>query len=118
MIEFKIEEKELFTMVNQILFDQIKKSMVANTDNIQKSLNTFFEHGFLSNKKNKFDESLDWVVECAFRTGVETAMEEMNLKEIISNKVKEIMTTEFISDLAEEKVRASLGLGPKQNVSI
>lgn len=43
--------------------------------------------------------------------GLEKAMNELNFKELIAEKAKEILSdNNFIADLAEKKIRYSLGL--------
>jgi len=116
MEEFKIEinRKEIVDIINASIQSKIKKQLDSKIEDIEKSIGDYFEKGFFKDKMNQFDSALDYTIETAFRKGVETAMEEMNFKELIAKKTKLLLSeNNFISELAEAKVRSSLGLPPK-----
>lgn len=102
---------ELTNMVKETIGNSIQKSLNANKDQIEKSIDGYFKKAIFDNKESEFENALDWAVENAFRLGLEQAMTELNFKEMIAQKAKEILSNEnFIKDLAEKKVRSSLGL--------
>jgi hypothetical protein len=85
--------------------------MQTHMPDIQRALTEYFQKSFMSNKANAFESALDWCVEGALREGLDKAMQELNFKEMIAAKAKEILSdSDFIKNLAEAKVRSSLGL--------
>ena len=74
----------------------------------------YFKRAFFNDKKNEFESALDYTIEIAFREGIEKAMTELNFKELIAEKAKELLKSDnLIQELAEAKVRSSLGLPQK-----
>ena len=113
MEEFKIalSAREITEMVKETVGAAVQKSLNANKDQIERSIDQYFKKGIFDNKTSQFDSALDWGVENAFREGLDLAMKELGFKELIAQKAKEILSdNDFIKDLAERKVRASLGL--------
>jgi hypothetical protein len=113
MENFKIEinRKEIVDTINKGLQDKIKSTMDSQMGDIEKSIQEYFKKSFFNDKKNQFDSALDYTIEIAFREGIEQAMTELNFKEIIANKAKELLKNDnLIHELAEAKVRSSLGL--------
>ncbi len=103
--------KELTDLAKETIMASIDKSLKSNKENIEKSIEQYFRKSIFDNKASQFENALDWAVENAFRLGLEKAMEDMNFKEIIAQKAKEMLSNEdFIKELAEKKIRASLGL--------
>lgn len=103
--------KELTDMVKETVGNSIQKSLNANKEQIDNSINGYFRKSFFDNRESQFESSLDWAVENAFRLGLEQAMAELNFKELIAQKAKELLSNDnFIKDLAEKKVLRSLGL--------
>lgn len=116
MEKFKIEidRREIVETINKGLHDKIKEQMNAQSKDIEKSIEEYFKRSFFNDKKTQFDQALDYTIEIAFREGLEKAMEEMNFKELIAEKAKELLSKDnFIQELAEAKVRSSLGLPQK-----
>jgi uncharacterized membrane protein YheB (UPF0754 family) len=110
-LNINLSVKELTDMVKETVENSIQKSLNANKDQIEKSIDVYFKKGMFDSKESQFESSLDWAVENAFRLGLEQAMTELNFKELIAQKAKELLSNEnFIKDLAEKKVRSSLGL--------
>jgi hypothetical protein len=102
---------ELKEIVKTTLSESINKSLTKNREAIENSLDNYFKKGMFDNRTTDFENALDWVVESVFRDGMAKAMEELNFKELIASKAKEILSDgNFIKDLAEKKVRQSLGL--------
>lgn len=98
-------------IVIDTLSNSINKSLEKNKGHIETSLDNYFKKGMFEKRETDFESALDWAVESCFREGLNKAMEELNFKEIIAQKAKEILSDpNFIKDLAEKKVRASLGL--------
>lgn len=98
-------------IVIDTLSNSINKSLEKNKEHIETSLDSFFKNGIFDNKRTDFESALDWAVESSFREGLNKAMEELGFKELIAQKAKEILSdSNFIKDLAEKKVRSSLGL--------
>lgn len=116
MEKFKIEidGKKIQEVINEELIGFVKSNMEEQMGEIEKSVEDYFRHSFLSNKKTQFDSALDWAVEAAFRDAINTAMDELNFKELIAAKAKELLQDDdLIKELAEAKVRSSLGLTNK-----
>lgn len=116
MESFKIEvdAKDLKEKFNAILSKVIEDSLTKEKESIQESIKTYFHKSFFNDKITQFDRALDWQIESVFREGVGKAMEELNFKELIAEKAKEMLSnSDLIKDLAEEKVRSSLGLPKK-----
>lgn len=89
----------------------IKSSITTNRIAIEKSITDYFTKGFLNNKESNFDHALDWAVEAIFREEVKRAIDDLGFKEMVYEKAKELMSEDgFIRELAEKKVKASLGL--------
>src|SRR5690606_8814762 len=110
-LNINLSVKELTEMVKETVGNSIQKSLNASKDQIEKSIDGYFRKGMFDNKQTHFESALDWAVENSFRLGLEQAMTELKFKELIAEKAKEILSNEsFIKDLAEKKVRASLGL--------
>ncbi len=109
--QIEVNRKEIVDIINASLQDKIKSIMNSQMSDIEKSIQEYFKKSFFNDKKNQFDSALDYTIEMAFREGLEKAMEELNFKEIIANKAKELLSDDkLIHKLAEEKVRRSLGL--------
>jgi uncharacterized membrane protein YheB (UPF0754 family) len=110
-LKINLSVREITEMVKETIADSIQKSLNANKEQIEKSIDGYFKKNMFNNKETEFESSLDWAVENAFREGLTKAMNELNFKELIALKAKEILSSEdFIKDLAEKKVRSSLGL--------
>jgi hypothetical protein len=110
-LNINLSVKEITDMVKETIGNSIQKSLNNNKEQIEKSIDSYFKKSMFDNKQNQFESALDWAVENAFRSGLEQAMTELNFKEIIAQKAKELLSNEnFIKDLAEKKVRSSLGL--------
>lgn len=102
----KIKEQYNFVL-NKIIEDSLSKEK----ENIQSTIKTYFDKGFFKDKTTAFDNSLDWAIENSFREGVDKALNDLNFKELIFEKTKELLSNgTLIQELAEAKVRSSLGL--------
>jgi len=102
---------DLKQIVKDTLSSSINKSLEKNKQQIELSLDNYFKKGMFDKRESDFDNALDWAVESCFRDGLEKAMEELGYREVIATKAKEILSDpNFIKDLAEKKVRQSLGL--------
>ena len=113
MEHFKIEidGKQIKEMYNSIINRVIEESLSKYRENIELSVKTYFDKGFFKDKISSFESALDWAIEASFRDGINKAMESLDFKEMIAEKAKELLSSnDFISKLAEAKVRASLGL--------
>lgn len=98
-------------IVIDTLSNSINKSLEKNKEHIEKSLDDYFKRGMFDKRETDFESALDWAVESCFREGLNKAMEELSFKELIAQKAKELLSDpNFIKDLAEKKVRSSLGL--------
>lgn len=105
----KIKEQYSFVL-NKI----IEESLSKEKENIESTIKTFFDRGFFKDKITGFEKALDWAIEACFREGVDKAMEELDFKELIAQKTKELLSNgTLIQELAEAKVRSSLGLPQK-----
>ena len=116
MENFTIEiDRELVKKrVNETIDASINKALKDKKEDIERALTDFLNKGFFKDKTSSFDKALDWVVDRAFSDGLEKAMDELDFKEVIAEKAKELLSNpDFISDLAEAKVRSSLGLPQK-----
>lgn len=110
-LNINLSVKELTDMVKETVGNSIQKSLNENKEQIEKSIYSYFKKAFFDNRESEFESALDWAVENAFRLGLEQAMNELNFKELIAQKAKDLLSNEnFIKDLAEKKVRSSLGL--------
>jgi uncharacterized membrane protein YheB (UPF0754 family) len=110
-LKINLSVEDLTKMVKEIIGSSIEKSLNSNREQIEKSIDGYFRKNLFDNKNTQFENSLNWAVENAFRLGLDQAMDELNFKELIATKAKELLSNEnFIADLAEKKVRASLGL--------
>jgi hypothetical protein len=111
-LNINLSVKELTDMVKETVGNAIQKSLKENQFQIESSIDNFFRKRMnFENKDSQFESALDWAVEHEFRLGLEQAMTELNFKELIAQKAKELLSSEnFIKDLAERKVRSSLGL--------
>ena len=110
-IDITLNVGELKDVLKESLVSSINKSLNKNKENIENSLDNYFRKGFFNDRDSQFENALDWAVESVFREGITKAIEELSFKELIANKAKEILSdNEFIRNLAERKVRASLGL--------
>jgi predicted peroxiredoxin len=98
-------------IATEFLTNKINKSLEKNEVFIEASLDNYFKKSLFEKKQNGFESALDWAIESIFREGIELAMEELKFKEKIAEKAKEILSdNDFITKLAESKVRTSLGL--------
>jgi hypothetical protein len=113
-ISISISVPELTDIVKGRITASILEAFDNNKVKIKESLNQYFNKGVFNDKKSSFESSLDWAVENSFRIGLDKAMTEMGFSEIIAAKAKEILSSnDFIAELAEAKIRASLGLPNK-----
>tara|TARA_B100002049_G_C15844750_1_gene276677 strand:- start:140 stop:484 length:345 start_codon:yes stop_codon:yes gene_type:complete len=114
MEKFKIEldRRQITETVTAEIKESIKKGLEANKENISKSLNEYFKKGFFNDSgKNEFENQLDYTIEIATRAGLEIALEDLNYKQMIANKAKELLQTDdFLKQLAEDKIKKFLGL--------
>ncbi len=113
MEPFKVEidRLEINKIINDGVQDKIKSVMQSQMTDIEKSITEYFKKSFFRDKDSQFESALDYTIESAFREGLTKAMEELNFKELIAEKAKELLSNNnFISKLAEAKVRTSLGL--------
>jgi hypothetical protein len=116
MEKFKIEidRREIVETINKGIHDKIREQMNAQSKDIEASIADYFKRAFFNDKKNEFESALDYTIEIAFREGIEKAMTELNFKELIAEKAKELLKSDnLIQELAEAKVRSSLGLPKK-----
>lgn len=112
--KIEIDRKQIVETINASIQDKIKAEMNAQMGDIEKSIKQYFKRSFFNDKQNEFESALDWTVEAAFREGINSAMEELNFKELIAEKAKELLKSDnLIKELAEAKVRSSLGLPQK-----
>jgi len=113
MEKFKIEidRREIVETINKGIHDKIREQMNAQSKQIEASIADHFKRSFFNEKKNEFESALDYTIETSFRDGLELAMKEMKFKELIAEKAKELLSDDnLIQELAEAKVRSSLGL--------
>ena len=114
--EFKIriDAKAIREQINASIQHKITTQLNAQEQDIEKSIKDFFYKGFHSITRNAFENSLDYVIEGALRQGLEKAMEELGFHEMIAEKAKTyLQDDDILRELAEGKVRASLGLPQK-----
>jgi len=83
-------------------------------ENAVSNIKEYFEKSFFNNKDTAFDNALDYTIEAALREGLDKAMKELNFTELVAAKAKELLSEpNYIAELAEAKVRSSLGLPSK-----
>lgn len=110
-IDIKLNVGELKEILKKSLTDTVEKSITKNKQQIESSLDNYFQKKAFQFKESEFESSVDWAVEACLREGMTKAMEDLNFKEMIAEKAKEILSSDnFIKELAENKVRSSLGL--------
>lgn len=118
MSEFKIEidAEAIRKQIDEAIQYKIKRQLEAQNNGIEESIKDFFYKGFHSNVQTRFERSLDFVIDNALQQGLDKAMEELGFIEMIAEKAKIYLQDDAVlKDLAEEKVRASLGLPPKES---
>ncbi len=115
-LEFKITAGDLNNLFKEKVFEYVLNSAKSHKEDIERSIDKIFNTGSIFNKReSEFESALDWSIEHLFREGLTKAMEELGFKEMIAGKAKEILSNnDFISELAEAKVRSSLGLPKKE----
>ena len=112
--KFEMSVQEMTAIAKEKMSSLIINGLNVNESQIKESLNSFFVKSRFDSKFSSFESNLDWAVENCFRLGLEQALDELNFKEFVASKAKEILSDEtFLRDLAEAKVRSSLGLPPK-----
>ena len=110
-IKVEITTEDISKSLRLITDDAIKVCLEAHKSTIRGQISEYFDKGVYTKHKSKFEDSLDWAVEQSFRQGLTKAMEEIKFDEFISGKCKEILSdNDFVAKLAEDKIRASLGL--------
>lgn len=110
----EIDREEIIDLIKTTVKDRLIKQLKLQTENIDKSISEYFNRSFFHDKKNDFENALDWAVEDAFRLGISEVMQELDFKSIIADKARELLKDDtLIHDLAEAKVRSSLGLNLK-----
>lgn len=110
-IDVKLNAGEL----KQIVFESIKESVLTglnkNKAQIENALDEYFKKETFTKKMSEFENALDWAIEAAFRAGIESALKEVDLPELVKQKILRILADkDFVNDLAEKKIRASLGI--------
>ena len=111
VIKLEFTTKELVDLMKSTVAHSIEKAMVNNKENIDISLKQYFKKSIFDDRKNDFENALDWAIEACFRTGVEKAMTELNFQEVVCQKAKELLSdNNFVAEIAMKKVMASLGL--------
>lgn len=113
MEKFKIEidRAQIVDTINTGIQEKVRAQMKAQDKDIDEAITQYFKKSLFNNQSSRFESALDYTVEAAFRKGLEMAMEQLNFKEMIAQKAKELLSdNNFIAELAEKKVRASLGL--------
>lgn len=117
MEKFKLEidRRKIIDIVSEGIHDEIKSVMKNSQKDIRLTIEEYFNRDFFNRKTSQFEMSLDYTIENAFKEGLGKAMKEMDFTEIIATKAKELLSKDsFITDLAEAKVRSSLGLPAKE----
>lgn len=110
-INFEIKVGDLHRTLKDHLDGFIKESLHSNETTIKEQIHDYFKTDFFKKKLSSFQESFDWAVEQTFRKGIEKAMLELDFIEVVASKAKEILSdNDFITTLADAKIRASLGL--------
>ncbi len=116
-IKIEVSAREITELLKEKIVGKIQESLRLNTKQIEDSVEQYFRKSIFDNKITHFESALDWAVENCFREGLNLAMEELGYKEMIATKAKELLSdNNFIAELAEAKVRASLGLPSKKVV--
>lgn len=111
-----VDRDAIVELINEGVRDRISEELRAQSEHITMSIGEYFKKGFFRDIKSKFDNALDYTVDEAFRQATGTVMKEMNFTELVAEAARKMMTDEgFIQELAEAKVRASLGLPKKEN---
>ncbi len=116
MEAFKVEidRQQIVETINETVQSKIKEQLNLQMEDIEKTIGEYFKRSFFNDKKTEFENALDYTVEIAFRAGIDSAMEELNFKEMIAKKASELLKSDdLIKELAEAKVRSSLGLPQK-----
>lgn len=111
-IDLGITVSVIQDMIKDNLSTSINNSLFKSKEKIDTSIANYFNNGGgFSKKESQFDSVLDWAVELIFRESLQQVLTELNYKELIVEKCREILSEDnFIRDLAEKKVKASLGL--------
>jgi hypothetical protein len=110
IIEINLDKKELEQIITEHIKSAVKKSVFENRVEIQDSINKFFKTNYID-CTSSFSNQLNKAFDSSFKEALEIAFEELNIKELIKQKTKELLSADsFIKDLAEKKVRDSLGL--------
>lgn len=111
-IDLGITVSVIQDMIKDNLSTSINNSLFKSKEKIDTSIANYFNNGGgFSKKESQFDSVLDWAVEQIFRDSLNQILKELDYKELIMEKCKEILSDgDFIKDLAEKKVKASLGL--------
>jgi hypothetical protein len=109
-MKFELSVDEIATIVKETIVSSVKKSISANEKQVEESMKEYFKKSIFEKKMSQFESSLDWAIERTFREGVEKALIELDFKELVAEKTKEILSDgNFVKKIAEQKVRKALG---------
>lgn len=98
-------------IVNDYLYTAIIESLNKNKEQIENSVDECIKETIVSNKLAYFKESLDWAVEYSVREGFSKVIKELNMADLIAQKIRTLLSDDdFIKSLAEWKIKSSLGM--------
>lgn len=114
-IKVEISAKEFKKIIEDTMVGSVKQAIKTQEKDIHDSIKNYFDRPLFNNKQTDFEKGLDWAIEDAFRLGIQIAFDELDFKRVVADKAKEMMMQDdFINELANAKIRASLGLPEKE----
>lgn len=110
-IEIKLSITEMRQELNKFFIEEIRKQLSFSEKEIRAQLNQFLERKSFSSRESQYESALDWAIEDGLRRGVQSALEELSFAELVKARVVELLSDkEFLTELAREKVKKSMGL--------
>ena len=77
----------------------------------EKAFESFFNQKDWTIRSERFNDGYDWAIEQATREGIQKAIKELNLTELIYQEAMKIMSDgEFIKEMAKDKIKSILKL--------
>lgn len=109
MENFKIEID--INDINQVIKNRIIEKVITilnkNDDNLTTQIDNFFRKSFFDNKNSLFETALNDSLDRIFRQSLEEVMNDLNVKEIVIKKLKELLSSdEYFKEIVYKKIKS------------
>lgn len=115
-IIFEYTAASMRNAVDATMNGLIVKALEPQQGEIIRGVQDYFKANPFESKNSAFDRAINWAIDDALRTGLESALKKVNLTELVEAEALALLQDkEFIRALAVERVRAAMGLPPMED---